>query len=353
MANEAAAVAQVVLDDSYYMEHPDEFEKLTEAEQNQLLVNGVVTQGDTEAAKPAADDSSGAPAADADGSLKDDKGSAEVDEAAKKAALEQAAAAEGKPEGIQSKDGKHIIPYSELESVRESEGKLKQDLALRDRELAEKTALIEQLTAAKAQDDKDGGTKAQDALVAGLREEYPELADKMLPVIGLLVEKGIKDAVGVIEDKLKPLQSTVEESAVDKHFNTIRDAHSDYDELMKTTKVDDWIKTQPAIIRGRYEEILAKGNSSEVIELVSIYKDANKVATTQQTKEQLEAAARAEAEAAKKGSKAPASLTDIPASSGAVVDEVTALVEMDPLALMKKLEGKTPAQIEEIMNKVV
>jgi hypothetical protein len=341
-----------VLDSNYFMEHPEEYDKLTDAEQNELLVNGSVSRGDTEAAKPAADDDSGAPAADADAKNDDDKGKgaveteAKVDDKDTKADQQQANPDDDKP-GIQSKDGKHVIPYSELEKARTEAEAFKSQLADKDK-------LIADLTAAKAKDDQDGGTKAQDELLAGLREDFPELADKILPVVQSLVEKGVKDATAVIEQRLQPLQKSAEDLAIDKHFDAIRGAHSDYDALMASKKVDEWVNAQPSIVKSAYTQVLEKGTAEQVIELIGIYKDANKPADTPQpTKEELEAKAKAEIDAATKKTGAPASLTDIPASSAAVVDEATAINEMDPLALMRKFEGKTPAQIEEIVNRVI
>ncbi|MNL03277.1 hypothetical protein D3C87_1238080 [compost metagenome] len=52
-------------------------------------------------------------------------------------------------------------------------------------------------------------------------------------------------------------------------------------------------------------------------------------------------------------SKTPISLSDVPAGAKVHHDEAEAMAEMSPLDLMAKFEGKTPAQIEALMRKLV
>lgn len=329
----------VVKDSDYFMQNQAEYDALTDAQRLELLNIGSITVGDT--------DSSAAPNAAAEVDANSTDG-----ELGKDSAVEgdgKAAETGAEPEGIISKDGKHVIPFSRLTEAQEE--------AARFKTLAEQQqALIDKLTAAQDTDKGTGDTKAQEDVLEELRAEFPELAEKLAPAISKLVEQGVSATVAKLTSMIEPLQANAHESAADKHFNAIRAAHSDFDALMAGDAVDKWIEKQPAFVRGRYQEVLEKGTANEVNELLSSYKDANKTTPVTENKLSAEDVAKAAKEVvdkAKSSTKVPVSLSDVPAGSVLNTDELGAMAELSPVALMAKFEGKTPEQIDALISKVI
>lgn len=334
----------VVKDSDYFMANPEAYDALTDAQRLELLNNGLITVGDTDSsASP--DTTAKVDADNTDGSkdsVADSDGKADQPEKVETAAAEA--------EGILSKDGKHVIPFSRLTEA--------QDEAAKFRTLAEQQqALIEKLTTAQDADKGTGDTKAQEDVLEELRAEFPELAEKLAPAISKLVEQGVSATVAKLTSLIEPLQANANESAADKHFNAIRAAHSDFDTLMAGDAVDKWIEKQPAFVRGRYQEVLEKGTASEVNELLSSYKEANKQPApgteNNLSAEDVAKAAKQVVDKAKNSTKVPVSLSDVPAGSIVNTDELTAMADLSPVALMAKFEGKTPEQIDAIISKVV
>jgi hypothetical protein len=335
-------MTQGVRNADYFMANLDQYDALTPAEQMELLNNGQLTIAETD--KPE----------DQPAAIVDDKG----DEGSLSNKVEdEPAASEAQPEGILSKDGKHIIPFERLTAAQDEANRLRTLSEQQAQLIASLTETKAALEAAKVEDaENGGGTQAQEDVLAALKEEYPELAETLTPAISKLVEQGIAKTVEALEAKfdsaMKPLQETAKLSAEELHFKAIKEAHSDLEELLKGDAVDKWVEKQPAFVRGRYQEVLEKGTANEVIELVKAYKDANPAQEVTLTKEQLQAQAKAVIDKAK-DTKAPLSLSDIPAGTAAAGNEASAMLEMSPMALMKQFEGKTPEQIDALMSKII
>jgi hypothetical protein len=345
----------VKLDADYFMEHPEQYDLLSDERKLELINNGFVTAGDTETAAAATevidtpnDESSKANEAEKE---------AAAAEAAKKAATESAATTET-IEGVLTKDGKHVLPYSALQDARSEAQHWREQAEKAQQDAAAKEAVLKSLEAAKAADAETGGTKAQEDFLAGLKDEYPELAAHLAPAISALVKQGVAAAVAEIQGQLKPLQDAVVETEVDRHFNAIRGAHQDYDALMATTKVDDWIKTQPAILQPTYQAILEKGTADQVIQLVTLYKEANPsqaavVDDTAKAAAEIAEKAKLVTEKAAAEKKAPVSMSDIPAASVEPTNEAEALLQKSGVQLVESFANKTPAQIEAMVSKMI
>ena len=71
---------------------------------------------------------------------------------------------------------------------------------------------------------------------------------------------------------LAPIVEAMKQSQVTTHFNTIRASHPDYEALLPS--VQTWVGQQPAIYRPTLERVLQSGSTSEVIELLTAYKQA-------------------------------------------------------------------------------
>jgi hypothetical protein len=346
----------VKLDADYFMEHPEQYDLLSEERRLELLNNGFVSAGDTGTAA-AATEVIDTPVDDPGKAAQTEKDAAAAEEAAK--AASESAANTQEIDGVLTKDGKHVLPYSALQDARSEAQHWKEEAEKAQRTAAEREKVLQGLEAAKAADEETGGTQAQEDFLAGLNEEFPELAARLAPAISGMIKQGVAAAVAEIQGQLKPLQDAVVETEQDRHFNAIRGAHQDYDALMATTKVDDWIKTQPAILQPTYEAILAKGTATQVIELVDLYKKDNPTETAvvddtaKANAAEIAAKAKLVTDKAAAEKKAPSSMSEIPASTVEKTSEAEALLQKDGKQLVDAFAGKTPAQIEALVARMI
>jgi hypothetical protein len=336
MAGETADevdVAVVVRDADYFFEHQEEFEALSEEDKTLLVTQGFV-EGDTKVEDPAqAEDNP-----------------AEEEAAAPDAAAKEEVKDEVKDEPVVlTADGKHTIPFSELKSARDDADRLRQ-------QVADQQKLLDSLQAAKDADAETGGTQAQDDVMASLKENFPELADALGPIMQSMIDAGVNQRVSALEAKFKaelaPLQKSAEETAVEAHMNSIRAAHPDFETILEGDALNKWVETQPSIVRGAYQAVLDKGTAPQVIELFTAYKTATQ-AKPEPEQVQVDPKAAAKEAVDKAKPRAPVSLSDVPAGSQAHHDEAEAILEMNPVNMMEKFNGKTQAQTLELLNRII
>ncbi|MDR6886137.1 MULTISPECIES: hypothetical protein [Variovorax] len=268
-----------------------------------------------------------------------------------------APAAEGADSVILAKDGKHTIPYQKLASAREE---AKAEKARADQAEAEAAQLREQL--AKA-------TTAPAAAPASAPADAPAPAGKVFgDYSDEAIEKGLSTLVAKAmapfkEDlaaQLEPVKRQAAETAAEAHFRTIYTHHPDMDSIVDSAEYQQWLTAQPSLVRQTYEAVLAKGTAGQVVEMLDTYKAAQPATAPAPAPAPAAAPApavdpqkKADEVIASVKPKTPTSLTDVPAGSQAHHDEAEAMAEMSPLDLMAKFEGKTPAQIEALMRKLV
>lgn len=245
---------------------------------------------------------------------------------------------------VLAKDGVHTIPYEKLEEARQAEKHWKQ-------------------VAADAQAQLDVAAKAaKPAEVPSIEAKPPEEAD----VFGDYSEEAIKrgvaklvaSQVGTIradmEAKLAavldPLKKTQAEAATDSHFSAIYKAHPDVESVVPSQAMQDWIAKQPSFARSGYQAVIEQGSAEQVIELLDTYKAATGKTAAPAGKPDVAAAAAAAIANAR--SSVPSSLSEIPASS-AHTDPIEAMLAMSDAGLMNLFDGKTPEQINALMNKTI
>lgn len=313
-----------VRNEQYFMDHQDEFDALTEEQRNNLLLNGEVSSEGETVVVPAADagdtntnESDGAPAVDS-----------------KEVAVEPV---------VLAKDGKHTIPFAELEETRER-ARYWESKAL---ELAQLKA-DEPITKPEPRIDiKTLRKQSQDALLEGDADLASELSAKADDeVLRIANENALK--------LIEPYQKREQESAVTRHFESIRAAHSDFDSIIDSGAIAEWVEKQPSIVKATYQSVLDQGNSQQVIELFDIYKGQTEKPSPVVVTDEKEAIARKAGEAiANAKSAVPTSLTDLPSGSRAANDEAEAIRNMDGMNLIDKFAGKTPDQIMELVSRVI
>lgn len=251
-----------------------------------------------------------------------------------------------KPEGILARDGKNVIPYSQLESARE-------------RAKAAET-LVEELNAKIEQMAKDTAKPAatdtpmltEDELTA-LEADSPTLAK----VLRATQNKALE-----LEEKVKSLethqQATVARE-VDATKSEIQTAIDATPELAKWQADKDdpsmWnlAASLDATLRERpeYKGVPFADRFKKVVELTkaALGQEAPKTETPKPTQEELKAAAAAKLKA-KPG--LPSTLSDIPGGAPPAVDEKERVEQMSPVELGNKFMAMTPDQMEKYLSQL-
>lgn len=65
--------------------------------------------------------------------------------------------------------------------------------------------------------------------------------------------------------------NTTDDSAAEKHFEAIYQAHPDADDIVDSAKFKNWWQSKPDVERRDYERVLNEGNSSEVIHMLTLF----------------------------------------------------------------------------------
>lgn len=319
---------EIVKDAGYFMEHPEEFEKLGEEDQRAFMFGGE-PQGDTKS--------------------ETSPDLTEKDSEPEK--VEEPAKVDEQP-GVQAKDGKHIIPFKELEDTRAMVDRLKQTTT-------EQAALIADLQAAKEKDEATGGTKAQDAVIAEYEGEYPELMEDLKPVLEKMshgIEARMEARIKDLEAKLQP--APVAEPEIDPKWDAAQKAFfgAAENELFHHNKnpalfdkLNDAVKTVAQSEGGEalsYEEVLKEAKDMVFASMGVKMPDASPPPAPDLKKV-------VDAKLKQVEDQVPSSLSDMPGASSAHHDEAEAMLEMDGLSLVNKFLNMTPDKIEENLNRIL
>ena len=326
-------------DFEWFLKNQEAYDQLTNEQILALGRGEEIVIGDTPAETPPAEDSSATPDAGEDDTTATETPPVEPIEVA----------------GVLTKDGKHIIPFSELETARDQAAQLK--------ELSDNQAkIIAEFQAAKKADEVVGTTDAVDAAMAKLNEEYPDLALVMTPAIEAVINARVNATVAQLEKKfteaLAPIQQNIHDASSEAHFALIVDAVPDFDALVASGDVVKWIDEKlPSYARSGAHAVLKEGTASEVIKLFSDYKEAAGITTKEpvvtetpaDSKETL--AAKAAAVIAKAKKVTPKSASEIPSAAPIVgeIDETT----LNAAQLLARYEGKSPAAILKDLARVI
>jgi len=119
----------------------------------------------------------------------------------------------------------------------------------------------------------DGSADEGDTL-ASFYDEFPDLKRPL----ELMIKK---EAAQILEQKYGHIQSTVDtlkedsaQSAKERHYKAITEAHSDWRELVSSGKLNEWIGTQPSYVQESLDRVKVKGNAQEVIEMFDSFKQS-------------------------------------------------------------------------------
>ena len=245
----------------------------------------------------------------------------------------------------------HTIPYETLEQTRLQAQQAQEEAA---RLRAENEAL-------KAKTSTPAPTpEPAPAVDADLFGDYSEAA--MAQGVSKLVQAAVAPLLKEVESlkgQLGQAEKQAEVDAATAHWNALYKAHPDLDSITQSKELQAWIAAKPRLEQKVLNLTLQDGETAEIVEMFDRYKQETGItqrpaATTPQAPSAASAAAKAAAEAvAAARTKPPTSLSEIPAGTAAHHDPAAALLEMTPTAAMGVFEGKTPEQINALLNKVL
>lgn len=107
-------------------------------------------------------------------------------------------------------------------------------------------------------------------------EELDEDARKLLediPEIQKVVSTLVAKETAKIRAEYEPVKRSVEVDARERHFNRIRQTHEDFDTLVETGQLHDWVDKQPRYLQEVYKQVMAAGSADDVTDMITRMKD--------------------------------------------------------------------------------
>lgn len=267
------------------------------------------------------------------------------------------AAAEPDPDGVATKDGKHIIPYSVLKADREARTRAEQ--ALRDAQ--DKLATFE--AAAKAGTGVPGepAVTAQPN-VSDMSDEDLEILKEDFPTVykGLMA---MQAQAAALQAQLKPVQESVQ-SAEARRAQTV--AENVQEAIDATPKLAHIKATDPAVfeLAKQFDNTLKgqaawadKALSERFAKVIELVEQANGAITipgqaatpaVQKTAAELKVEAQVLAAAAAKATKTnvPTSLSEFAAGESPAKDNAEAAENMSPMQLAAMFAAMSPDKLD-------
>ena len=259
---------------------------------------------------------------------------------------------------VLAKDGKHTIPYDKLVEARNGEKEWKQKFDEAQQQLAQLQADAQQRIdngqAPTAQDSH--AAIAQQAIDQGIDPAiFGDFSEESLAAgIQKVVDMRVATMVDQrLKDVLAPLHQQQAVSAEQAHFTEIFAVHPDAESIVESKEFSDWKNAQPSFLKDAYETVLDKGSAAQVVELLGLYKSNTQ--SGQQAAQPANDAVKAVAQKAVSQAQTPPpnSLSDLPAGSPAGVSRDERLAAMSPAQLAEEMQGWTPDQVEQFLNRRV
>lgn len=287
----------------------------------------------------------------------DDSGADAADQKADKAADDE------EPEGILAKDGKNIIPYSALEKIREDLESIKTENQELKTLLEARPDLAAEAEEAAAADQEAGDTKATELFLESLddnmEEDYPGITEKLKGILQPLFDR-LNKVDELIEDKVERDTRSAAEIAQDNYNESVQELEPRYATAINEDKDEfwKWFDAQPSYVRAAE----TSGEPTHFADVVKSFYDqheaekpgdepAEKREPKVDTADVKKSVDKAKGAADKK--EGVPSLSTIPGGSNPEHDENEALLNMSPMDLADKLQGKTPEEIEVYMSRVL
>lgn len=268
-------------------------------------------------------------------------------------------ATEAEPQGIATKDGKHVIPYSVLKGERDRASRAEQ-LAT---EMQTRVTALEALVKSGNQEAKPGDTartNPQPPNETDLSKEDLESLKEDFPTVYKAVMASMA-AAKTLEAKLAPVEDSVRQDAAERAqtaTNSVQDAidsvpkmahiqANDANAFELAKQFDATLRTQPAWAERSLSERFQKVTEMVEAALGSIDLPATKP-PSQPSALDLKTAAIAKAAIAVKATRSnvPTSLSEFPVGQHAAQDEREAAEGLSPLQLAEKFSSMSADQMD-------
>jgi hypothetical protein len=118
-----------------------------------------------------------------------------------------------------------------------------------------------------------------DQLLAELDEQLPTVAKAVRKLIAKERQAIEQEVMG----RIAPIERTAQESARERHFNFIRSAHQDFDEVVASPELAAWVDEQPAYLAATYRSVMERGTAQDVVDLLSRFKKESGIAPAPET----------------------------------------------------------------------
>lgn len=264
------------------------------------------------------------------------------------------ASAEPEPEGVATKDGRHVIPYSVLKSERERATRAEQ-IAAEMRERVEKLeTMVQQGSQGAKQGESARTTEAPESEISqddleDLKENFPTVYKAVM---------GMQAKAQHLESKLQPVEETVKSQAEEQarsNAETVQDAIDSVPKLAHIQANDpaafELAKQFDATLRDTtaWKDRPISERFAKVAEMVETAMGPIEIPGSKQapTQAELRKAAEAKAAQAARGrANVPTSLSEFPAGQHAAQDEREAAEQLTPVQLAEKFARMTPEQMD-------
>ena len=258
---------------------------------------------------------------------------------------------------VLAKDGVHTIPYEKLTEARGDAKQWKAEAAQAELE-ALKAQAQQRADAGEAPTRTDAQAQtAEAAIEAGIDPEIfgdfseEALAKGVATLVDMRADAISKAVEKRLAEVLAPILEQQKTTAATSHYSTIYERHPDADSIAESKELSDWIASQPKFVQASYQAVLSQGSTADVIEFFDTFKAATGKTPQPTTPGKPDVAAAAQAALAKAKTKAPTSLSEIPAGSKAPHDEAQALMEMSDSNTLASFMSKTPEQIRALLER--
>lgn len=255
---------------------------------------------------------------------------------------------------ILAKDGVHTIPFEKLAEARAAEQHWKEVAAQAQAQLE---ALNKQPAAPAAPATPPAGDTTQPATGEDLFGDFSEeaLRTGVEKVVAARVAAATADLEARFAAVVAPITAKAALTETEQHFQAIESKHPDFESVAQSQELAAWIAKQPSFAQAGYNNVLQEGTAAQVVELLDTYKAATGKLAPPPAGQDTAAVEAAQAAIAKAQAKVkpPMSLSDIPAGSTVNHDPAEAMLEMSSAGVLSMFDGKTPEQINALMNRVI
>lgn len=265
---------------------------------------------------------------------------------------------EPEPEGVATKDGKHVIPYSVLKSERDARSRAEQMA----RDAQERVAALEAQVNSANQGANNGESARTNPgqTASDISDEDLEVLKEDFPTVYKAVMASMA-AARALEAKLVPVEESVRSQEAERAQSATESVQEAIDSVPKLAHIqatnpeafalaqqfDNTLRGQTAWADRPLSERFAK--VAEMVEATLGQIDLpGKQQTSQPSAETLRKAAEVKARENAKATRSnvPTSLSEFPAGQHAAQDEQEAAEQMTALQLADKFSSMTPDQMD-------